>query len=282
MPILREFEASFPNEAEFTRRFLIPVLQRMGFSVVWYHGPREFGKDLVFAEIDRFGHVCYHGLQAKFVPSISQADSAELIRDAQEAFGNPFVHPATGAEHRISKFYVVNGGSISEQARENFFNRLRPSYGENVRLLSGEEALALDRGIGTQNIDRIRSQIAGLLLELELNRRISDHFEPLLAPIQETGNGPLSGDRLRVSAFADYLVAPFGPLPIDDALQYVINAECVNAELERMTEVLSTVPARQAQAAAAAELMRRMRIQRHALFVAINAFKASLQPIVPA
>ena len=33
---------------------LIPLLQRLGFSLVFnYHGRAEFGKDLIFAEVDR-------------------------------------------------------------------------------------------------------------------------------------------------------------------------------------------------------------------------------------
>ena len=69
------------------RRFLIPLLQRLGFSIVVnFHGTSEFGKDIIFGEIDRFGHVVYHGLQAKYVPSISLSASDELIEDAKQAF----------------------------------------------------------------------------------------------------------------------------------------------------------------------------------------------------
>ena len=64
----------FANEADFLARFIIPLLYRLGFSVVVnYHGQREFGRDLVLGEIDRFGHVLYYGLQAKYVDSLSQA-----------------------------------------------------------------------------------------------------------------------------------------------------------------------------------------------------------------
>ncbi|MDP2754082.1 MAG: hypothetical protein Q8P40_06790 [Nitrospirota bacterium] len=80
-------EFNFANEDEFTQEFLIPLLQRLGFSlVVNYHGSSEFGKDLIFAELDRFGHVRYHGLQAKYEPS-------------------------------ISSFYSINGGSIGPEEK---------------------------------------------------------------------------------------------------------------------------------------------------------------------
>ena len=59
-------EFTYADEAGFITRFVLPLLQRLGYSlVVNYHGTREFGKDLVFGEIDRFGHVVYHGMQVK-------------------------------------------------------------------------------------------------------------------------------------------------------------------------------------------------------------------------
>ncbi|MEZ6091455.1 MAG: hypothetical protein R3C05_26250 [Pirellulaceae bacterium] len=36
---------------------------------------------MIFGEIDRLGHVVYHGRQAKYVPSISLSSSDELIED---------------------------------------------------------------------------------------------------------------------------------------------------------------------------------------------------------
>ena len=142
------FPSSFhyENEADFIRRLVVPVLQRLGFDAVTnYHGTREHGKDLVFGETDRFGHHIYHGLQAKYVPSIAQKDAYGLIDDAKQAFTMPFQHPASGINERISKFYAVNGGSISDNVRDLFFNALRPQYGANVRLIDGNELVALER-----------------------------------------------------------------------------------------------------------------------------------------
>ena len=45
MPIEKSLD--FQNGADFTSRFLVPLLRRLGYSVVAeYHGQREFGKDL--------------------------------------------------------------------------------------------------------------------------------------------------------------------------------------------------------------------------------------------
>jgi hypothetical protein len=65
-------EFTFSNEADFIKTFLQPLLQRLGFlSVIPYHGTREYGKDLVVGEIDQFNEPRYHGIQAKYFPSIS-------------------------------------------------------------------------------------------------------------------------------------------------------------------------------------------------------------------
>ncbi len=58
---------NYANEDSFIQGFLIPLLQKLGFLlVVNYHGTAEFGKDLIIAEVDRFGHVV-SGLSFYFI-----------------------------------------------------------------------------------------------------------------------------------------------------------------------------------------------------------------------
>jgi hypothetical protein len=166
------FPSSFhyENEADFIRRLVVPVLQRLGFDAVTnYHGMREHGKDLVFGETDRFGLHIYHGLQAKYAPSISQKEAFGLIDDARQAFTMPFQHPTSGTNERISKFYVVNGGSISDNVRDLFFNALRPHFGANVRLIDGDELVALERHASIV-IEPSARALTQLLRELTGNR----------------------------------------------------------------------------------------------------------------
>lgn len=208
MPIEKEFD--FPNEAAFTTDFLVPLLRRLGFSVVnEYHSSQEFGKDLVFAEIDRFGHVAYHGLQAKYVPSISQSDSNGLIDDAKEAFNNPFQHPGTGTEEHICSFYVANAGSISIQARTNFFNALATPHGGRVRLIDGKALLALDRWGTMHRVEAIGEVLAGLRIEIRYNRLILEVISQRTTEYRNTdGVGPLPIERLRTIATSHYLQRP--------------------------------------------------------------------------
>jgi hypothetical protein len=146
MAIPKEF--TFASEEDFVQRFLIPLLHRLGFSVVAnYHRTQgELGKDLVFAEIDRFGHIRYRGLQAKYIESIGLSAVETLIQDCRQAFANPFTRPHTHTAERIQTFYAVNGGSISEDARQHFFGSVGQPLATCARVLDGKALLALDAG----------------------------------------------------------------------------------------------------------------------------------------
>ena len=72
------------KEFQFRDTFVMPLLIRLGFGVVMnYHGQREFGRDVIFGDVDRFGHVVYYGMQIKYESSISLGDSHSLIQDAE-------------------------------------------------------------------------------------------------------------------------------------------------------------------------------------------------------
>ena len=90
------------KEFQFRDQFVMPLLVRLGFGVVANnHGQREFGRDIVFGDIDRFGHVVYYGMQVKYESSISLGDSHSLAQDAEQATHNPFRHPHTGRQEYI-------------------------------------------------------------------------------------------------------------------------------------------------------------------------------------
>jgi len=174
MALPAEFQR-FPNEESFRENFLIPMLHRLGFSVVVNnHGSREFGRDIIFGEIDNFGHFCIYGLQAKFEDSIGLGKKVEdLLHDVSQAFNNPFTHPHNGEQHRISRFYVVNGGSISDQAKDHFFNGIHnPTERVNTRLLDGKALIALDRLAAYKRGEYIKEQLSGLVTEIRFNGRV--------------------------------------------------------------------------------------------------------------
>jgi hypothetical protein len=204
-------EFNYGNEHDFVQRFLIPLLHRLGFSMtVNYHGTREFGRDLIFAEFDRFGHVRYHALQAKYVPSISVNDAQDLITDGRLAFTNPFDHPQTGTREYISTFYAVNGGSIAEGAVTTFFNALKPVYGGNVRLLEGKDLISLDRWATITRGESIAAVLSGMLGEIRSNARIAPGVtEDMRKHVEAEGPFPIF--RVRNSACTLYLQRPLLP-----------------------------------------------------------------------
>jgi hypothetical protein len=202
-------ELTFCDEDAFNQQFLILLLRRLGFSVVVnYHGHAEFGKDLIFAEIDRFGHVRYHAIQSKYLASISLNAIEELVLDCKQAFNNPFTHPQTGAVERISTFYAINAGSIGPEATQHFFQSLVGMYGGNIRLLQAKDLLVLDQWATAKQHDQIVHRLTGLLLELRFNRRqiqaITDHYKKSL----DEKKAPLVFTSIRTDAVAQYLSAP--------------------------------------------------------------------------
>jgi hypothetical protein len=166
MAIPAEF-SDFRNEDDFVQRFLIPLLFRLGFSVVAnYHGKRENGKDVIFADIDRFGHILFFGLQAKFEPSIPKSMVLEMVDDVESAFGNPFTHPQTNKQEVITRFYYVNAGTFSEYVPDDFFNRIGRWKAHTV-ILDGPGLIALGRWATLNKTTMIRELLSGLILVLQ-------------------------------------------------------------------------------------------------------------------
>ena len=225
---------TYANEDAFTKDFLIPLLQRLGFSlVVNYHGHAEFGKDLIFAEIDRFGHVRYHGLQSKYVPSISLNEVQDLIRDCEQAFATPFVHPQTGTTERISSFYAVNGGSLGSEASQHFFNSLVPRFGGNIRLLQAKDLLVLDRWVASSRMENVTAVINGILAEIQHNENtvmplIIKTYTPEHA--QNGNKVNVAVARIRTTALSAYSTQPTlqGFLSVGLVLNYCLMADQCN------------------------------------------------------
>jgi hypothetical protein len=136
------------KEFQFRDQFVMPLLVRLGFAVVVnYHGRREFGRDVIFGEVDRFGHFIYYGMQLKYESSVGLKDSHSLVQDAEQATHNPFRHPQTGREEYISCFYVLNAGDFSDEARDNFFNITARRGIRDARLLDGNSLVLLNQSI---------------------------------------------------------------------------------------------------------------------------------------
>ncbi len=236
MTIAKEF-SHFDDEADFTQRFLVPLLKRLGFEIVVnYHGTREFGIDLLFAEIDRFCHIRYHGMQVKLVPSIGKEATHDLVQDCEEAFAVEFVHPETGERRRISSFYGVNGGNISDSSRDLFFAKLQGKHGDNVRLIDAKGLLGLDRSVAISRVSSERELLTGLLLETRFNGRVFANVFPQFQNIAAGDGSNVSYPplRLRMNALSTYLQQPFATndMPIDALERFWTMASAFNRALD--------------------------------------------------
>lgn len=239
-------EFNFASEDDFIQRFLIPLLHRLGFSVVAYyhrtHG--ELGKDLVFAEIDRFGHIRYCGLQAKYEESIGLSAVETLIQDCRQAFSNPFTHPHTNTPERIQTFYAINGGSISDDARQHFFGSVGCPLAACTRLLDGKSLLALDRWAAANRSLATLPDLNGLLLEISYNQKLVGLVMPSLEQLLNSQasiepsrvmTNPVFPNRFRLNAAAQYLQRPFfvEAVPAEQVEAYWETLILCNAMLDR-------------------------------------------------
>jgi hypothetical protein len=228
------------SEDNLIQRFLKPLVERLGYySVRDYHGTREFGKDLVYAEVDKFAEVTYHGLQAKFEESISLRLAEDLALDAIQAFTNPFEHPSTHQPHRIATFVAVNAGSISEQARTHFFNRVGPHAG-SCRIFDGKDLLGLDRIAFLKQGQAVTETLDGLLIEANFNRNL------LTLIVQTSDQKPrqIHLSRLSDAAGTSYLVRPLSGCGIilDTVLLYVQQVRMVNKCLDGLAAPINLEP----------------------------------------
>ncbi len=167
----------FSDEASFRTDFVRPLLNKLGFFLVAeYHGRREFGKDFVFSELNRFGGLRHYAAQVKHERTIGLGKAVDdLFTDVNQAFANPFTLPDYLREVYISSFYIFNSGSITDEAKDDLIQRIRKTpYGENVYFLDGDRLDSLNKWATFQNDQNIRQRLLGLRNQLFINIRIWD------------------------------------------------------------------------------------------------------------
>lgn len=171
MAIPKEFVNTFKNERAFVDRFIIPLFRRLGFSQIFdFQGPTEFGKDVIFGDVDAFGHPNYFGVQAKYVDSIGMGEATKLAEQCTIAFQNVFKHPRRITDEQIGRFYAVNGGEFSDHFRQVFRNALPQMLRGSVICLDGNDLLTIERTAGVRSVRVIRERLLGLRFELEYNK----------------------------------------------------------------------------------------------------------------
>lgn len=161
------------NEEQYTTNVVIPLLRQLGYSEVTYnHGIAEFGKDVVFADYDRFGNKVYHAAQVK-VGDLSGNNSSQLsdiIAHAEHAFDVAFDDLITKAAVRISHFFIIIAGRFTGNARRLLVesSRLSP-YIHRLHLYEGHHI----EGLATRAFRELRYLLESQLAELAWNKTVS-------------------------------------------------------------------------------------------------------------
>lgn len=99
------------SEEELSTQIIMPLLKKLDFkSVIYTCGVDEFGRDIVFYDIDAFGNKKWKGAQVKAAnihATLSREGNVqEIINQIQEAFDNPYFHPASREEIRVNEMYA--------------------------------------------------------------------------------------------------------------------------------------------------------------------------------
>ena len=130
------------SEASFTQGTFIPLLKKLGFEdVVYYHGSREFGRDVIFSRQTEFGIPEYWAAQVKLGNVSGKVNSYLdlIVKQAEEAFKIPLFDIRTKSKIWISKFVVAITGRYTENAVEKICQKIESSaLRNNILFLDGE------------------------------------------------------------------------------------------------------------------------------------------------
>ncbi|PRY03668.1 NACHT domain-containing protein [Pontibacter ummariensis] len=99
------------------RELLIILFEELGFKEVTHsHGPTEFGKDIVFYDVDKLGNEKWTACVVK-ADNVNQSNYNEIVRQVNECFKRPYNSHSKGRV-RIDEVYVLTSGIYKSNTRE--------------------------------------------------------------------------------------------------------------------------------------------------------------------
>jgi hypothetical protein len=126
------------DEPLFTKDLVIPLLRKMGFEHVRYnHGQYEYGKDVLFSELNKFGfpRYCVAQVKAGDISGGSGGLVDKLIAQSRDAFGMQVEGAGQARQYYISEFYIIASGKISENAVKKINNKIDKHLMESIHFL---------------------------------------------------------------------------------------------------------------------------------------------------
>jgi hypothetical protein len=115
------------NEIRFTVEVLLPLFRNMGFVDVKYnYGTREFGKDVTFSEIDKFGVRRNYGVQVKAGNLSGEAGSEidKIIAQIGDAFSMPYLNTTSREKRYIHDLIIAISGRFTENAKDKIVEKV--------------------------------------------------------------------------------------------------------------------------------------------------------------
>lgn len=137
------------NEQLFTVDILIPMLRKLNFQNVKYnHGTKEYGKDILLKEIDKFGNNRLLAVQVKAGNVSGKVNSAidELIGQLDDSFSMPFIDHNNN-ETYISSLYIIISGKFTSNAIDKIRRKMSSKFRGNVFFMDKENILDISQKI---------------------------------------------------------------------------------------------------------------------------------------
>lgn len=151
MDIKRQILEEYTNkktEVEFMKEVLTPLFESMGFdSVIFNHGPNEYGKDYIFSKKNEFNNTEYYACVVKRGDIQNTGKAKNTLEEVERQIGQCFknkIQIINGPEILPSKVLVVCSGRISNGAQEQIKQSLPMNYNSShVNFISSEELIPL-------------------------------------------------------------------------------------------------------------------------------------------
>jgi hypothetical protein len=115
------------NEPRFTIELLLPLFRNMGFIDVKYnHSKREFGKDVTFSEIDKFGVRRNYGVQVKAgdLSGEAGAEIDKIIAQIDDAFKMHYIDTTSKEKRFISDLIIAISGRFTNNAEDKIIEKV--------------------------------------------------------------------------------------------------------------------------------------------------------------
>jgi|SRR3989339_861974 len=165
------------KEEIYTQQTIIPLLRKMGYLEVTYnHGISEFGKDVLFAEYDKFGNKKYYAAQikAKDISGNNQGDMTDIINHITKAFCICFDDLITKEKKYISEFFIITSGKFTESAHKMINDHIElKKYLHRSHFYEGHHIEELLK----KNFQDIKTLCNTLISELKFNINLSKNIE---------------------------------------------------------------------------------------------------------